>query len=273
MSATIPSDLTPARPLNVVTRSAQFWFLATVVGQIGFFLFIILFYGTRTISGDFVGWDDKANILGYEAGDPTGNFAFISHVLIGGLITLSGLAQLVPSVRKKHPTVHRANGRLFLALSLVGAISGLWLTWGRGTYLSIHQAMGVSLNGVLILVFVYFAWRSAVQRRFTDHEAWALRTFMVVSGVWFFRLAIMAWYLIGRGLFGAPSGCQIIIDPILEFGSYLLPLAILELWLFARARPRAAWLQWSAAIVITMATLLMCVGIFGAIGFMWLPVL
>ena len=135
-----------------------------------------------------------------------------------------------------------------------------------------HSAVAVSLNGVLILVFAAFTIRHAVLRQIRDHEIWALRLFMVAAGVWFFRVFIMAWSLIGRGMFNAPPDVQPVVDPVLEFGSYMVPLMVLELWRTARASPSGI-MKTSVATLIFIATGLMAIGIFGTINLMWLPYL
>ncbi|MAK63070.1 MAG: hypothetical protein CMK09_19035 [Ponticaulis sp.] len=268
----LTSPHTRSRPLDttLLWASTRFWFAVTLIGQLAFTAFILGFYGTRTASGNFAAWDDKPTIHAYEAGDLIGNLVFITHVLLAAVITLSGLIQLLPVIRKKWPKLHRWSGRIFILLGMIGAVSGIWLTWVRGSQVSLDSAIAVSLNGVLILWTGGLAWRHALRRQFATHEQWALRAFMLISGVWFFRLAIMAWTILGRGVFRLPASSQAIADPILEFGSYLLPLLVLELYFLARRRKTGA-LTYATAGIITVCTCLMAVGVFGAISFMWLP--
>ena len=65
----------------------------TSFGQAAFVGFILAFYGTRTASGDYAGWNDKPLIDGYVAGDQTGNVVFAAHVLLASVVTLAGLIQ------------------------------------------------------------------------------------------------------------------------------------------------------------------------------------
>lgn len=246
------------------------WFITTLIGQLGFIAFIVAFYGPRTIGGSFARWNDKQLITGYVAGDTTGNLIFAAHVLLAAVMTLLGLIQLIPDVRRAAPDLHRWSGRLFLVLSVVLALSGIWLTWVRGSQISLHSAIAVTLNGILILIFASLTIRYAVLRQIKTHERWAVRLFMVASGVWFFRVFIMAWMLIGRGAFSLPPSIQPVIDPLLEFGSYLIPLALFEVWQFAR-NTKAKSPQISMSVILLFATCLMAVGIFGTITMMWLP--
>lgn len=57
--------------------------------------------------------------------------------------------------------MHRWNGKLFLTLGLMGAVSGLYLTWICGARLSDVGYLGITLNAILIIITVFFAWRYA----------------------------------------------------------------------------------------------------------------
>lgn len=257
--------LTWNRRLTVVGR---IWFLVTAIGQTGFIAFIVAYYGTRTFSGNFAAWNDRQIITGHVPGDTVGNLIFAAHVLIAAIVTVGGLLQLVPIIRKRWPRFHRWNGRIYIGLACFLAAGGLWMTWGRGSYLSIPTAIGVSLNGVLILLFSVFAVRYAMRRNFQRHEAWTLRTFMVVSGVWFFRVGIMGWIILNQGPRWMDSTLSGPADIGLSFGSYLIPLLGLELYLRARRSPNAR-LKAVAVITVSLLTAFMCVGILGTIFLMW----
>ena len=95
---------------------------------------------------------------------------------------------------------------------------------------------------------------------------------MVVSGVWFFRVMIMAWSLVGNGALGLSSSWTAIMFPIMSFASYLVPLLILEIYVRAE-HSSLQWFRISAIVLTLFATLIMAIGIFGTIMYMWLPVL
>lgn len=272
-----PIQSAPGTPLtsraNVfLRRTAIAWFVLAALGQLAFVLFIAGFYGTRTLSGNPAAWNDKPHITGYASGDRLGNAAFLTHALLGGLFTVSGLLQMVPRIRRNHPRLHRWNGRLYIVSAYALALGGLWLTWGRGSYLSVISALSVSGNAFLMLVFASLAWRSAVTRSFGDHRRWAMRTFLVANGVWFFRVAIMAWVILNQGPVGMTRRLDGPADIALQFGSYLLPLALLEAY-FAADRIRQGRLSAFVATLLLAATAVMAVGIFGTIAGMWLPYL
>ncbi|MEO1037648.1 MAG: DUF2306 domain-containing protein [Pseudomonadota bacterium] len=232
--------------------------------------FIVGYYGSRTLRGNFAAWNDKSLIDGYIAGDLAGNLMFISHVLLAVVVVLGGLVQLVPAIRKHAINVHRWNGRVFLAVSSFLALGGLWLTFGRGTALSTVSAIATAINALLILVFAGLAWRYARRRQIDLHRRWALRTFMVVSGVWFIRIGLMGWIIINQGPVGMNRTLSGPADIAIVFGSYLIPLAVLEVYLRAKRSTRA--LQKALAVgVVGLSTAFTAVGVFGAIVLLWLP--
>jgi hypothetical protein len=158
---------------------------------------------------------------------------------------------------------------VFLVLAYIMALGGLWMVWGRGTHLSVTADIATSLDGVLILLFATLAWRMAAKRRIDVHRRWAMRTFMVVNGVWFLRVGIMGWAMLTKGWglddkLGGPAGIA------LTFGAYLIPLAVLELYLRAQDSHSVWYKHFIGALVLAM-TGFMCIGIAGAVAFMWGP--
>ncbi len=252
----------------ILRWAATLWFAVAAFGQAAFIYFILAFYGTRTLSGHYAAWNDKPLITGYVKGDHAGNAVFAAHVLLAAVVTLGGLMQLVPAVRRAAPALHRWTGRTFLVVACFLALSGVWMSVARGTYLSVISAVAILVDAALILVFAVLAWRAALARRFEQHRRWAMRTFMVVSGVWFLRVGLMGWIIVNGRPVGMTNHMTGPADIVLAFGSYLIPLAILELYFAAQRSPRPA-LKLAASGVIVLATAYVAAGVFGAIMFMW----
>lgn len=270
--ATIDASFEPARPArrtDWLGRAATFCYLSIAAGQLLFTAFILLFYYPSSLSGDFAAWNSKPLIKGFVAGDTGGNLFFAAHVLMAAVITFGGLVQLVPAIRNRWPALHRWNGRLYLLSALMLALGGLWLTWGRGTWLTLAGAFGISLDAFLILAFAALAYRAARARRFVEHRRWALRLFAVASAVWFMRVGYMAWGIAtgGAGIGDRMNGP---FDLFLAFANSLLPLAVTELYLRAGAHGTSAAKKGVAAL-LTISALVILAGSAGAWMMMWSP--
>ena len=259
----------PARGVDWLGRAATFCYLSIAAGQLLFTAFILLFYYPSSLSGDFAAWNAKPLIKGFVAGDAGGNLFFAAHVMMAAVITFGGLVQLVPAIRNRWPVLHRWNGRLYLVSAFLLSLGGLWLTWGRGTWLNLTGAFGITLDALLILAFAAMAYRTARARRFVEHRRWALRLFAVASAVWFMRVGYMAWGIAtgGAGIGRAMDGP---FDLFLAFANSLLPLAVTELYLRigARGTPRA---KAGIAALLLLSGLVILIGSAGAWMMMWGP--
>ncbi|MEM7767450.1 MAG: DUF2306 domain-containing protein [Pseudomonadota bacterium] len=268
MTDVTASNRRHTNPSSLLRWSGVAWFGVAAFGQFAFIVFIVGYYGVRTAGGDFAGWNDKELITGHVPGDGAGNVMFALHVLLAAVMTLAGVLQLIPALRRRAPAIHRWSGRVFLSLACFLAVGGLWLTWGRGSYLSVVSAVSVSLNGALILMCAAMTLRYAMARRFAAHERWAMRLFMVANGVWFFRVGLMGWVLINQSPRWMNSTLSGPADIALSFGSYLVPLAGLELYSAAK-RSGSAAAKIAGAILVLAFTAFMAVGIMGAIMMLW----
>src|SRR6266849_10569192 len=270
--------LTNELKLNSVAGTAlkaavRFWFVVAVVGQWAFLYYIVAFYGPSTFTGNFQAWTKNSFLrMSYVPGDTAGNLAFAAHALLAAVIAFGGAIQLIPQIRTRAISVHRWNGRLFLLTALAVSIDGLYLVWVRGGLPSIVGALALSLNAVLIILSAALAWRSALRREISTHRRWALRTYLMANAQWFARVGIFAWIIVNRGLVGMTAKWDGPFNYFWFFGCYLLPLAVLELYLRAResAGPGGRFAMAGGLVVLTA---LMGVGIFGVATFMWRPLL
>ena len=255
---------------RALTIAAGSWFAVTVLGQLIFAAYIAILYGGSAARGNLAAWT-SGGARGIVHGDALGNVAFASHLLLAFVIVVGSGLQLVPVVRRRVPALHRWTGRAFMVAASLASLGGLYLMWVRGAAGDLTQHIGTSVNAVLILACVLLAWRAARAREFGAHRRWALRLFLCANGVWFFRIGLMLWLMIFRKPLGFDmKSFQGPFLSALTFAQYLLPLAVLELYLRSRAgggtRQRVAM-----AAVLGFVTVATGMGVVGATLGLWLP--
>jgi uncharacterized membrane protein len=254
---------------NLLNLSARLWFGATFAGQLIFGIYIVALYGGAAAHGNLQGWN-AVMPHGYIAGDHLGNMAIAVHLLLAAVIMLGGALQLAPQLRARAPVFHHWNGRIYLGGAALAAISGLYMIWFRGTVGDTVQHLGTSLNAVLVLLCAVQTVRYAVARELEAHRRWALRLFLCVSGVWFFRIGLMCWLALN----GGPAGFdpETFTGPFLSFlayAQYLLPLALLELYLLSCRHGALA--RGGMALLLLLSTAITGMGTAVATMGMWLP--
>lgn len=268
-----PSGLVSKKRANNMLKIAiQSWFCVAVLGQWFFAIYMTAFYGGTAATGNWTEWNMVLK-NGIVEGDMTGNVALASHILLGTIITVGGPLQLIPSLRNRFPRFHHWNGRLFIVSAILIGIAGIYLNLTRENQSGTLFAIGNSVNGFLMIVFAVLAVRYAIARNIKVHRVWALRLFIMANGVWFSRVMMMAWFIIAGGPVGIdPETFQGPFVTFLAFAHFMIPLALLELYLFVhKGGTPAAHLSLAAAFFVI--TLIMLAGIAGASMFLWLPLL
>lgn len=273
-AALIATDAGPRRRDRwaepALRAAAASWYGAMVLGQLLFVAYVVAFYGGAAARGQPEAWNQVLQ-PGYVPGDTVGNLVLASHLLFAVAVTVGGLVQLLPQVRRTWPACHRWNGRVFLLSAIVASGGGLVMIWARDTAGDLSQHVAISLNALLILAFAGLAWRHAAARRFDVHRHWALRLFLCVSGGWFFRVGLMLWIVANQGPVGFdPKTFTGPFLTFLSFAQYLLPLGVLQLYFRAQQLrdPRG---QLAMAGGLGLLTLAMGAGIAAAAAILWLP--
>jgi hypothetical protein len=245
------------------------WFVVALAGQALFAAYVAAFYGGAAMAGDFEKWNDIL-VGGYVRGGLFGNIMLAAHLALAVTITLGGPLQLIPALRNRFRSFHRWNGRIYLITAMIMSLGGIYMVWTRGTAGGDSLRIGISLNGLLLVACAMLAWRAALSRQFESHRRWALRTFILVSGVWFFRIGLMFWVLANRGPVGVGADFDGPFVRFWAFGCYLVPLAVLELYFRAQdANSKAAKHAMTAGLAALV--LVTAAGIAGAALFMWAP--
>lgn len=253
-----------------LANAVRCWFGVTLAGQLMFAAYIASLYGGAAVRGDFAAWN-RVMTHGHIDGAPAGNIATGIHLLGAAIIMLSGALQLLPRLRARAPSLHRWNGRLYLGAAVGASVTGIYMVWWRGAVGDVVQHIGTTLNAVLILVCAGMALQRIRTGRVEAHRRWALRLFLAVSGVWFFRIGLMFWLAIHGGPVGFDP--QTFTGPFLiflTFAQYAVPLAIHELYLRCRTRGGVA-AHLKMACLLAGATLVTGIGTGVAVVSMWLP--
>ncbi len=262
------------------------WFLAAVIGQWIFVYYVAGYYGPAILQGGLEGLKETHLPGGYVAGDTIGNLAVAAHlflaviivgggplqIMLGAILSGGGPFQHFPKIQAGVRSFHHWNGRLYILAVFTTAIVGLYMIRTRGNVGGLVGEIAVSLDAVLIMVFAAIALRCAIARNIDAHRRWALRLFMVVSAVWFFRIGFMFWMMLTGGL-GVDQ--ETFTGPFLSFwfyGQYLVPLAVLEFYFRARDRADASG-KFAMAAVLLVLTAATGIGTFAAYMGMWHPLL
>jgi hypothetical protein len=259
------SNSTPQKALN---NSAIFWFIIAVLGQWIFVAYIAAFYGGAVADGNLEGWN-KVLFNGYIKNAPANNIALATHLLLAFTVHFFGPLQLIPQIRNRFPTFHRWNGRIYIISAFIISIAGLYLTWTKIPFGG--DRISVSINGIAIIICAAMAYHYARAHGFATHRRWAIRLFMVVAGVWFFRVGLMFWLTVNQGPVGFDM--KTFQGPFLTFlglAQTFLPLAILEMYFCAQDSTNNS-VKWFVAAIIIIATIMTAIGIFAATMGMWLP--
>jgi len=249
--------------------SAATWFVVAAAGQWLFAAYVALQYAA-VLWGDWVPLQEFMPV-GAVAGDYAGNAALIAHLLFAFVITIGGTLQLTPQVRNAAPVFHRWNGRIYLTVAFISAGTGLYMTWTRDGIGTIVNDIAISIDALLIMAFAALTLRAALRRDFAVHNRWAVRLFLVVSGVWFMRVMYGFSIMAAQG---KPPGVGDNMDGPLDFGiafgCYVLPLALAELY-FRAKRGSSVLSKIAVSAVLFVAAAATGLGVFGAALVMWLP--
>lgn len=248
---------------SLLKASGAVWFVPAMIGQWLFAYHVAAEYFAAALAGNVDAWNERL-FVGLVEGDFIGNAALVVHLIIAFVVTIGGTLQLIPQIRRAAPVFHRWNGRLYIVMAFVTSIAALYMVWTRDTFGPDSLELSVSLNAVLIMVFAAMTIRHAMARRLDVHQRWAMRTFMVMSGVWFLRVMYACIGVVTQGamLPGIENDMGGPTNFVISYASFLLPLALLELYFWAgRSRQDAA--KFVVTALVLLAAGATSIGVFG----------
>lgn len=121
------------------------------------------------------------------------------HVVCASLFSALGAFQFSRGIRQRWPVWHRKAGRLIAVCGLLTGASGLWMTV---FYPIPAELQGPLLYGVRVLVAtatmaaIGLAWLRALQRNFSQHEAFMIRAYAIAQGAGTQVLVLLPWMLL-----------------------------------------------------------------------------
>lgn len=267
---TQPSNSNLAKSKKLLNISTKIWFVVAVIGQWLFVYYIAMFYGKTALQGDFESWDNALMSKLSEA-SLMANIFFGAHIFLAFIITAGGPLQLIPKLQTRFKIFHRWNGRLYILTAVIISITGLVLLNLREILGGGTAQFGQSINASFIMICAILAWRTAVNQDFQAHRRWAIRTFLMVSGVWFFRVGFGFWiFATGGEMTGSTENFDGPFDLFLIFGETFIPLAIAQLYFFTQEKD-SVFGRFAMAGLLLMVSIMMAIGIFMAYQVFWLP--
>ncbi|GAA0715767.1 DUF2306 domain-containing protein [Aquimarina litoralis] len=270
MNTTYINETNTIRSQKMLNISARVWFTIAVLGQWIFAFYVTTFYGTAAIEGNYQKWNEVLP-HGYTEGATISNVVVGIHLLFAVIIIIGGPLQFIDKIRMRARSFHRWNGKIYLVTTFIAGFSGIYMILSKGSVTGWIGDISVSFNGILMMIFAVFAWRTALQKNFVSHNRWVLRLFLAVNGVWFFRIGLMLWLFIhGKPVGFDPETFRGPFITFLGFGQYLIPLGILEVYLKVKDR-KIPLEQWSMTMVLFISIIATGIGVFAATVGMWLP--
>lgn len=175
----------------------------------------------------------------YTSGGRLPNSGIFAHMMLGALVTLLAPLQLVSSVRKRWPAVHRASGYLLFTAAMLTASGGLVYIAVRGTIGGALMDAGFSLYGVCLMVAAVMTVRLARKRERLRHQQWALRLFILAIASWLYRVHYGVWYAATGGI-ASEKDFSGLFDQIQNFAFFAPYLIALEIYFKYRQKPNGS---------------------------------
>lgn len=154
------------------------------------------------------------------------------HRLGGSLLVLAGLLQFSERLRRRRPALHRAVGRVYVALALLAACSGIYMGTAH-PFGGIREAIPSVVFGAALIAVTTVALALVLRRRFAAHREWMIRSYAIALGPMMVRIVYVPLWMV----VGIPERETVGISFWL---GWLINLAIAEAWIRRSAPVTAA---------------------------------
>ncbi|GMI38476.1 hypothetical protein TeGR_g9682 [Tetraparma gracilis] len=229
------------------SASAAAWplfFLLTLSCILLFSSYIVVHFLSRDASS----WENEVTF--FYLAPPAARAGIHAHWVAGTVIMLLIPLQLLRSVRRSVPCLHRASGRVILLSSLPLCGGGFAYIFSRGTTGGPSMSASFTLYGGLVLFAAFKTFRSAVPLRsdksdslVESHRRWASRLATLLLGSGLFRLMVALGLLVVLPDYvydrDEDLGAVKKLLNVVAWLYYPLPLAATELYL-RRTKPAPA---------------------------------
>ena len=262
-------DLDAAADL-ALQAAARLWYGVAVIGATLFALAATAVTLQAATGIDVDAWSR------FMAGtDPAGrglaSSMLAATALAAAIVCGSVGLQLLPRMRAASPRFQRCNAAALPALASAAAVVTLALAAARVDGQDAVQLAPQVLGAILVLVFAEKARGAALAGDRLDQRIALLRVALVAGAPWLARAGFMLWVLVNQGPVGFdPGSVEGPAIALFGFGGVLVPLVILDAYLFAQASAtRPARL--GMAVALLAFTALAGGGIVAAALGVWLP--
>jgi len=240
------------------------WISAGIFGA-----YIVAFYAGSAFNGSADLWNEILPGL-HDAAAPAATAAIALHFVAGGILLMLGPVQLLGSVRRRMPRLHRWTGRLYVFAAMSAGLGGLAFIGLKGTIGGPAMNAGFALYGALVTLAAFQAFAQARARCFEQHRAWAIRLFALTVGSWLYRMEYALWFL-AVGELGHTDNFSGWFDAVMAFFFYLPNLAVAELFIRSRERSLRGAGAATAVVVLLAATAFVAVATVFFTTRMWGP--
>ena len=146
-------------------------------------------------------------------------WAFVVHILSGPCSLVVGMVLLSDWFRRRWPKWHRALGRIQVA-NVLGFMtpSGLWMAFYAES--GVVAGTGFAALAVATGFTVAMGWRTAMKRRFAEHQRWMWRCYVLLCSAVVLRV-------IG-GLATVTGFYSEWLYPVNAWACWIVPLLVLE---------------------------------------------
>jgi hypothetical protein len=178
----------------------------------------------------YLSFDPQRSLVPLEPGLPLHYPFVVGHVMFGTVAIITVCLQVWPWLRRRHPTVHRWSGRLFVfAGVLPAAICSLAIMpFSFGPF-------GNAVAAILWLATTFVGYRMARQRRYAEHRRFMIYAFAITMQVIWARVLVLTAPLFTSTI---DLNDQLLILEAATWLGFVINLTAAQLWLDYTARRR-----------------------------------